>query len=361
MRQDAGVRRGPSARAPAALLGARRPGPRRPASGDGRALGAALRRHAGRLLRSRAGKAVLLGLALSPLLVVHAAAERPTAATVSAPLPADAGADVSYPQCAKPLPTGIRFAVVGLNDGRPGTTNPCLLGPGTTPSGELAWAAGLGGTGEGEALALYVNTDDPGPTHDGKPVPSWPTSGSSPLGPCLAAPESVDGQRLALGFDSQACAWRYGADAASADLTLARSALGRLGRAADVGALEWWLDVETVNSWQHGPSGETLNTEVLEGFVAGLRAAGVAHVGIYSTTPQWQRITGLSGSLGPLPPDLAALPVWLPGAGSASGAAADCASRSFTGGPVLMTQWTVGHVDHDLRCAPVRGATPLGP
>jgi len=268
---------------------------------------------------------------------------------------------VSYPQCAKPLPTDVHFAVVGLNDGRPYTNNPCLLGPGATPSGELAWASGLGGADGGATVALYVNTDDPGPTHHGKPVANWPKSGSSPLGPCVAGPERIDGKSEVLGFDSLACAWRYGADAAGFDFALARAALGRLGRPHGVGSLRWWLDVETVNSWQHGPSGEALNAEVLEGFVAALRSGGVAHVGIYSTTPQWQRITGLSGSLGPLPANLAALPVWLPGASSASAAAADCAAGSFTGGPVLMTQWTVDHVDHDLRCAPIRGVAPLGP
>jgi hypothetical protein len=107
--------------------------------------------------------------------------------------------------------------------------------------------------------------------------------------------------------------------------------------------------------------GEALNAQVLEGFVAGLRASGAKDVGVYSTAPQWQRITGLSGSLGPLPADLAALPVWLPGAGSRTGAALDCSVLSFTGGPVLMTQWTTDQVDHDLRCAPLRGAAPLGP
>lgn len=324
-------------------------------------IGRGLRHQLGRLLRSKVGKVVILGIALSPALVAHAASTKPSAALVSAPLPSGTGVDVSYPQCAKPMPEGAIFAVVGLNDGRPDTTNPCLIGPGSAPSGELAWAFHLAGSSATNPVALYVNTDDPGPTHDGKPVPTWPTDGSSPFGPCLAAPTVVGGRRVVLGYNSLACAWRYGNDAARSDVAEARQALARLGHPSAFGSLRWWLDVETDNTWQHGPPGEALNAQVLEGFVAGLRASGAKDVGVYSTAPQWQRITGLSGSLGPLPADLAALPVWLPGAGSRTGAALDCSVLSFTGGPVLMTQWTTDQVDHDLRCAPLRGAAPLGP
>jgi hypothetical protein len=50
------------------------------------------------------------------------------------------GVDVSYPQCGGPVPTGQAFAIVGVNGGRPTTTNPCL-------AAQLAWAAeSVGGT-----------------------------------------------------------------------------------------------------------------------------------------------------------------------------------------------------------------------
>lgn len=60
------------------------------------------------------------------------------------------GADISWPQCADSPPAGLPlgFVVVGLNDGRPFTTNPCL---GT----QLAFARGRTG------VAIYENIDAP--------------------------------------------------------------------------------------------------------------------------------------------------------------------------------------------------------
>ena len=48
------------------------------------------------------------------------------------------GYDVSYPQCATPLPTDGAFAVVGVNGGLAHNTHPGL-------GGQLAWAAGSTG------------------------------------------------------------------------------------------------------------------------------------------------------------------------------------------------------------------------
>src|SRR5579875_2051655 len=105
------------------------------------------------------------------------------------------GNDISYPQCTKTFPSGQAFGIVGVNDGRAGTLNPCLGpysggGPGTS---ELYWAAttstGLASSAGGTQplVALYVNTADPGNTYNGQPVADWPTSNSggepTPTGP----------------------------------------------------------------------------------------------------------------------------------------------------------------------------------
>lgn len=60
------------------------------------------------------------------------------------------GADISFPQCAAGPPGGLPlgFVIVGLNDGRPFTTNPCL-------AEQLSFARGRTG------FAVYANIDAP--------------------------------------------------------------------------------------------------------------------------------------------------------------------------------------------------------
>ena len=81
------------------------------------------------------------------------------------------GADVSHPQCGRPLPTGQAFAVVGVNGGTATTTNPCL-------AEQLAWAAGSTGATVHDDVQLYVNTANPGPAG------TWPLSGENRYGAC---------------------------------------------------------------------------------------------------------------------------------------------------------------------------------
>ena len=70
----------------------------------------------------------------------------------------------------------------------------------------------------------------------------------------------------------------------------------------------WWLDVETANTWQ---TDTTMNAADLQGTLAGLQAAGATTIGAYSTSSQWDTITGgTATSLG----SLDGIPVWLPGA-----------------------------------------------
>src|SRR5438132_6864032 len=68
------------------------------------------------------------------------------------------GYDISYPQCSSQVPKGGAFGVVGVTNGLPWSTNPCL-------SGQYQWA-----NGRVYAPAFYMNTANPGPIS-----PHWNT------------------------------------------------------------------------------------------------------------------------------------------------------------------------------------------
>ena len=141
------------------------------------------------------------------------------------------GADISWPQCGQGYPARSAFAVIGVNDGRPYTANPCLVS-------EFGWAQSSG------PVEFYMNTANPG-----------------------VAP----GDAYTYGFDAARDAYGYAN-------TRVKAGPGHL----------WWLDVEIGNSW----SGDhAANAAVIGGSVAFLRAQGVM-VGIYSTRYQWGVITG---------------------------------------------------------------------
>ena len=226
------------------------------------------------------------------------------------------GADVSYPQCGKALPTGQDFGIVGVNAGKPTTTNPCL-------AAQLAWAAGSsGGTAQPERQ-VYVNTANPG----GLNTPTWPTTGTSErYGDCL-------------GTNTRACAYLYGWNRAAEDVAMVQAVI-------PPEALVWWLDAEidesgkTGNTWDRSSNGTLRNTAVLEGMTDSLRAAGIETVGIYSTVRQWKVITGTAVSdTSPL----RGLPNWLAGPSTVAGAQQLCSSAPLTpGGRVVLTQWTDG-------------------
>lgn len=108
----------------------------------------------------------------------------------------------------------------------------------------------------------------------------------------------------------------------------------------------WWIDVETGNSWSPD---QGANTADIAGSIAFFRAEGVT-VGIYSTVHQWGVITG--GAIIP------SVPNWVPGAPSAALAPSFCAaSKSFSGGPVVLTQYTT-QFDNDHVCPGASLAPP---
>jgi hypothetical protein len=253
---------------------------------------------------------------LVPLVIVIASAPAAYAAQKSS---TPAGNDVSYPQCGKKLPSRQAFGIVGVNDGLANTTNPCL-------AAEIAWAQNSSGATSQPKVSLYVNTANPGPG-----VADWPANNTDPVtGQPVADPYGSCG-----GGDDQACAWQYGWNIADLD--------AQSRGVPNPGSYRWWLDVETVNSWE---SSTQHNRADLEGMVAYLQGIGSA-VGIYSTARQWAQITGSVPPASPLYP----LADWIPGARTLSQAKTNCGSAPLTdGGTVTVTQWTTSPANSDFSC-----------
>jgi hypothetical protein len=202
------------------------------------------------------------------------------------------GADISWPQCGQGYPARPAFAVIGVNDGRPYTANPCLVS-------EYGWAEASG------QVEFYMNTANPG-----------------------VAPRDA----YTYGFNAARDAYGY--------------ATGRVK--AGAGHI-WWLDVETGNSWSRDPGA---NAADIAGSLAYFRGQGV-EVGIYSTRYQWDVITGGAS--------IPSVPNWVPGALAAAQAPSFCGpQRSFSGGPVAMTQFTT-QFDYDFVCPGVSLSAPAAP
>lgn len=267
------------------------------------------------------------------------------------------GNDVSYPQCGGSLPSKPAFGIVGLNGGLANDLNPCF-GPSASyrsyTESELYWAvaATTGGTSQPKA-SIYVNTADPGGFYGGAPIADWPISGSTPLGTCTTMTVTSGGTTYTVGASSPACAWQYGYQKAAQDTTWLSDAAAaidgqgpRVQVTGSASSYPWWLDVETGNTWQGGASGQAMNSADLQGMVAALREAGAPAVGVYSTSSQWDQITGgTTGASG----SLVGLPDWIPGARRLSGAVSDCSDSSFTLGSVTVTQW-FANPDGDYAC-----------
>jgi hypothetical protein len=220
------------------------------------------------------------------------------------------GNDVSYPQCTAALPSGQAFGIVDVNAGVANTTNPCL-------AVEITWAQNSTGATRQPKASLYVNTANPG-NHG---VTDWPVNNNDPI----TKNPVKDPYGTCTGQNNPACAWQYGWDLAELDAQT-RGVL-------DPGGYRWWLDVETINSWQSSAQG---NRADLEGMVSYFRHIG-GTAGIYSTVKQWDPIVGTVRSTSAL----YRLPDWIPGAKTLSNAQKNCRLAPLTsGGTVMVTQWT---------------------
>ncbi len=237
----------------------------------------------------------------------------------------EAGRDISFPQCGAPLPRidAAAFGVLGVNGGASFTRNPCLVA-------ELRWAKKLSGP-----PAFYLNTGNPGPARSRH----WPIGQQTPR-VCRASNPNSLGCSLDYGWNAAVDSFSNAVGAAQQLHHVAREDARRRVRNVD-----WWLDVEILNSWQKPQQ----NTATLLGAVQSLWNLGVDRVGIYSTGYQWNRITG-----GPRVTHdwFRANPVWLAGFADHAHARGGCARPTFTGGPVLMTQYLgADGFDSNVWCA----------
>jgi hypothetical protein len=230
---------------------------------------------------------------VAALLALFWAAAQPAHAAAASIYPSGAtGYDVSWPNCAAKPPAHAPFGIVGVSDGTGYSQNPCL-------AQEAAWFPNL---------SLYVNT-------------GWYDQSShiNPTSPQVCA-----------SGDNNCLAYNYGYNAGLYALSYANS--------QQLQAATWWLDVETSSTWN---ADTTQNRNSLQGEYDALVANGVTTVGVYSTTYQWDTVTGTW---------LNSWPNW--GATTvhtARQAAQFCTGHQFTGGPTVLIQFS-GSLDQDYAC-----------
>jgi hypothetical protein len=252
----------------------------------------------------------------------------PGTATAQAPAPTTVGYDVSYPQCDTDLPRDRAFAVVGVNGGLSTRANPCLRE-------QLAWAWESSGVVEEQPRAqLYLNTANPGQVLDR--VTTWPDRGSTPYGKCD-------------GTNSSACSWQYGWERAQNSVLSFFKPAARAARVdSQPSRYVWWLDVETMNTWQYGSSeAQARNRATLEGMTEYLLGRD-AEVGIYSTGRQWSQIAGRVDDESVL----AGLDSWLAGSVTAAEAEDACDDDPLEpDGQVVLSQYVRDDLDHNTSCS----------
>jgi hypothetical protein len=251
------------------------------------------------------------------------------------------GADASWPQCRHParLPLAKRpaFAIVGVNNGVPGTRNPCL-------EAQLAWAGTATGGAVEPAVAYYVMTADPWSPYErrwAKPV--WPSSNRW-KGTHIAVPKAFGGPCRG-GHRERACAYVFGWSVAERD--------AHLPGVPAAGDRTWWIDVEEERDFS---ADQRFNEAIVEGmaayFATPVSEGGLgARVGLYSNAYYWSTIIGRlrSGSR------LADLPNWVPigPATRTEATVAFDAAEAFTPrGEVRILQYVSGGIDRNLALAP---------
>jgi hypothetical protein len=206
------------------------------------------------------------------------------------------GFDVSWPNCSATPPRNPSFGIVGVSDGTGYSQNPCL-------AQEAAWFP---------SMNLDVNTG-----WNDQSVYLNPTS-----------------PRVCAAGDNNCLAYNYGYNAGLYALNYANS--------QNVHASTWWLDVETGNTWN---SDVVQNQNSLQGEYDALKANGngVTTIGVYSTTAQWQSITGSWMNNWPS----WGATTWT----TATQALTYCTGHQFTGGPSYFMQYKPKKsLDQDVAC-----------
>ncbi|MBO0836205.1 MAG: hypothetical protein J2P28_11985, partial [Actinobacteria bacterium] len=194
------------------------------------------------------------------------------------------GYDASYPQCTQgKVPQGATFAIIGVNNGKGFTSNPCL---------RREWR-----TAPPLRRELYLNSG------------LDPRAASKVTGACRDL-----SRRLGAGAARQN-AYAIGCSEAA----YSRAAMRSAGIPPTVMT---WIDVEEANSWQHDVN---LNRFALEGEIDQLAGAGPLP-GIYSTPKDWAAIAG-NWSPAPVTANWVAAPT-----------PAACGGVGFSGAPIWLVQ-----------------------
>lgn len=279
----------------------------------------------------------LLSLFVLSILTVAAVPSVAFAAKPQAPVstPELVGYDISYPQCGSRLPTDQYFGIVGVNGGTAATTNTCL-------ASQLSWASKSKPGSNQPKIQVYVNTANPGEVIN--QITTWPISNTDRTGFTTTNPYGT-----CTGANDAACSWQYGWNrSVEADLERFVPAAKAAGINQSAAAYTWWLDVETMNTWQSG-SAEALarNTAALEGFAKYYQLKG-ATVGLYSTAVQWSQINGTTVGTGG---NLNGLGNWRPSGASLSNAITNCKVAPLTpGGYISLTQYVQKNLDYNHSC-----------
>ena len=203
--------------------------------------------------------------------------------------------DVSWPNCGQPLPQSPSGIIIGITGGLAFKPNPCLMQE-TTAS---RW------------VSVYANTGFPEGHKNASRFPNSPRHCSTKDESCLA--------------------YNYGYNSGVYDFDQALI--------SGVLAKNWWVDVETENSWSDNPH---INRTVLQGVVDALNPrVGNGLVGFYSYPAQWNIITGSWKN---------DYPAWVAtGSSQTKDAVNACSQPGFNGGPVELTQYT-SWLDVDYMC-----------
>ncbi len=204
------------------------------------------------------------------------------------------GVDISYPNCSAAIPS-VNFGVVGVTGGLVFSRNSCAAAEAKHFTD----------------LSLYVNT-------------GLNTSSSS---------QYYTQAQVGCNGDANCAAYNYGSNAAKDAITYAN--------AQDLSSTKWWLDVETSNTWS---TNALQNQKSLQGEYDALLANGTTTVGVYSTSAQWQSITGSWQNNWPS----WGATTWT----TAKQAQSYCTGHQFTGGTSLLMQYKSkqSKVDQDVAC-----------
>ncbi|HSX46421.1 MAG TPA: hypothetical protein VLF87_00295 [Patescibacteria group bacterium] len=222
------------------------------------------------------------------MLVVQGAAASPVYQTGSN------GVDVSSPNCTAKF-SSVNFGIVGVNNGIVYGHNSCL----TAEARHFT------------NLSLYINTG---------------------LNASASSTYYTQAQ-VGCNGDASCAAYNYGYNAAQDSLKYAAS--------QGVSSTKWWLDVETMNTWNKDVA---QNQRSLQGAYDAVAASGATTVGVYSTSAQWQTITGNWQNNWPS----WGATTWT----TAAQAQTYCTGHQFTGGPSLLMQYKSkqSKIDQDVAC-----------